>query len=133
MDKRGSPVACRAALVGAKGMYDPQELVDLARIGNRWITKIPASRRRERNRDLGVTDAGDVISVAIDLRDEMRQRHELAAYCACRSDDAPRVRHSRQRWKPDLFNGDQRSVAEPRVLTRRRRDIGGGPFVPGAK
>jgi hypothetical protein len=33
-------------------------LVDVARISNRWITKIPASGCRERHCDFGIANAG---------------------------------------------------------------------------
>jgi hypothetical protein len=71
-----SGLSCRPSR--REGYVRPQELVDLARISNRWIPEIPASGRRQWYRNFRVTDTAKVVSISIHLWHEMRKGRDFS-------------------------------------------------------
>ena len=76
------------------------------------------------NRDLGVADATQLVPITIDLWHQMRQPYDLATNDSRGSLNAARIGHAGQRRKLDVVDGDQRPIAEARVVAR-----GGGVAV----
>src|SRR5262249_15242994 len=89
-----SGLSCRPSR--REGNVRPQELVDLARISDRWIPEIPAGDRRQWYRNFRVTNTTKVVSISIDLWHEMRKGRELRANHSRRSLNGPRIGHP---WK----------------------------------
>src|SRR5690606_8689036 len=61
-----------------KGDVGAERLVQLVGIADARRTKVPAGRRRERDRGFGVVNPGEIVAVDVDLGHEMRQGHDLA-------------------------------------------------------
>ena len=106
-----------------------EQLHNVAGIPDALAAEVPSRRRGERHRDFRIVNAGDVVAVRIDLRNEVRQRHYLPAVPARRPDDAARIGDAGQRRELHVLNANERCVVDARIAARRRRRAVCHPLV----
>ena len=114
-------------------MYGSEQVVDLCWPTHRGRTEIPSSICRDGHRDVGYTDAGNLVAVRVNLRNQVRQHLHAAVPYLTWSGNGPRVGNCRDGRKPHGGKRASGSVGEFRITAFRRRDALARPLVETAK